>query len=200
MSNFKVKFTKFKRFKTKLSNKSGLYYFYLSYNPEELLYVGEAIDLYRRLGQYEKDKGEGHNNQRVVELIKNELNSLMVAFQPINVLGKNKKELKKYLKVKEANVIQELVPLFNVEENPRYLIHPIQKVIGEVVSKASREITFSYMREYLFLKWWGIVPYERIDKALANKQFHLSRYCKTSQKNKILNPKAARNKSRKMFY
>lgn len=141
------------------------------------------------MGQYEKDKGEGRNNQSVIELIEAELDSLKVAFQPINALGKDKKELKKYLKEKEARVIQELIPLFNKEENPRYLIHPIQKVIGEEVSKANREVTFTEMRKYLFCKWRGKVSYELIDAALANKNYHLSRYCKTSQKEKTLNPR-----------
>lgn len=161
----------------------------MSNNSKELLYVGEAIDLYRRMGQYDKDNGEGRNNQRVIELIQSESESLMVAFQPIVALGKEKKELKKYLKEKEASVIHELIPLFNVEENPRYLIHPIQKVIGEVVSKKSREVTFTEMREYLFLKWRGEVTYERIEEALANKQFHLSKFCKTNQKKKTLSPR-----------
>ncbi len=139
--------------------------------------------------EYQKDRRKGHNNQRVIELIENELDSLKVAFQPINGDGMDKKELKKYLKEKEASVIQSLIPLFNIEENPRHLIHPIQKVIGEVVSKANREVTFNQMREYLYRKWWGKVSYERIDEALANKQYHLSKYCKTNQKKRILYPR-----------
>ena len=189
MSNFSIEFTKIKEYETKLRGKSGLYYFYRSYNPKELLYVGEAIDLYRRMGGYQKDRRKGHNNQRVIELIENELDSLKVAFQPINGDGMDKKELKKYLKETEASVIQSLIPLFNIEENPRHLIHPIQKVIGEVVSKANRRITFNQMREYLYRKWWGKVSYERIDEALANKQYHLSKYCKTNQKKRTLYPR-----------
>ncbi|EOO79497.1 hypothetical protein IC7_00569 [Bacillus cereus BAG1O-1] len=116
-----------------------MYYFYRSCNPKGLPYVGEAIDLYRRMGEYQKHRRKGHNNQRVIELIENELDSLKVAFQPINGDGMDKKELKKYLKEKEASVIQSLIPLFNIEENPRHLIHPIQKVIGEVVSKLTEK-------------------------------------------------------------
>lgn len=141
------------------------------------------------MGEYQKDRRKGHNNQRVIELIENELDSLKVAFQPINGDGMDKKELKKYLKEKEASVIQSLIPLFSIEENPRHLIHPIQKVIGEVVSKANREVTFNQMREYLYRKWWGKVSYERIDEALANKQYHLSKYCKTNQKKRTLYPR-----------
>ncbi|WP_434182262.1 GIY-YIG nuclease family protein [Bacillus thuringiensis] len=189
MSNFSIEFTKIKEYETQLRGKSGLYYFYRSCNPKGLLYVGEAIDLYRRMREYQKDRRKGHNNQRVIELIENELDSLKVAFQPINGDGMDKKELKKYLKEKEASVIQSLIPLFNIEENPRHLIHPIQKVIGEVVSKANREVTFNQMREYLYRKWWGKVSYERIDEALANKQYHLSKYCKTNQKKRILYPR-----------
>jgi hypothetical protein len=95
-----VEFTKLKEYEIKLRGKSGLYYFYKSNNPEGLLYVGEAIDLYRRMKQYhQKDRREGHNNPKVVGLIENELDSLKVAFQPIEDIFNNKKELKKFLQI-----------------------------------------------------------------------------------------------------
>jgi predicted GTPase len=139
--------------------------------------------------QYQNDKREGYNNQSILELIESESDSIMVAFQPFDTNGMDKKELKRHLKEKEAMFIQDWIPLFNIEENPRYLIHPIQKVIGRIVSDANREVSFSKMRKYLFGKWRGKVSYKRIDEALANKQYHLSNYCKTSQKKKTLNPK-----------
>ncbi|WP_427036598.1 hypothetical protein [Cytobacillus pseudoceanisediminis] len=77
--------------------------------------------------QYQKDKREGYNNQSILDLIESEPDSILVAFQPIESNGMEKVELKKHLKEREAMVIQDLVPLFNIEENPRYLIHPIPK-------------------------------------------------------------------------
>ncbi|MGJ9383883.1 GIY-YIG nuclease family protein [Salipaludibacillus sp. CF4.18] len=191
MSNqvFKCKWNEIEEYQSQLKEVSGLYYWYLTYNPQELLYVGETTDLLRRFKQYQKDKREGKNNQSILDLIEAEPDSIMIAFQPIDTHGLDKIEQKRHLKKEEAKFIQDWIPLFNIEENPRRLIHPIQKVIGQVVSKANREVTFNQMREYLFRKWKGNVSYEQIDEALANKQNHLSRYCKTSQKQKTLNLK-----------
>ncbi|PGT97718.1 GIY-YIG nuclease family protein [Bacillus cereus] len=186
---FKCKWNEIEEYQSQLKKVSGLYYWYLTYNPKELLYVGEATDLYRRMGQYQKDKREGYNNPRILELIEFEADSIMLAFQPIDNHGMDKKEFKRNLKEKEASFIQDWIPLFNIDENPRYQIHSIQKVIGQIVSDANREVTFNEMREYLFQKWRGKVSYERIDEALLNKRYHLSSYCKTSQKKQTLNPK-----------
>jgi hypothetical protein len=185
----KCKWSEIEVYKPLLKNVSGLYYWYLIHNPQ-LLYVGEAIDLYRRMKQYKSDKIGGNNNPNILELIESESESIMVAFQPFYTGDMDKKELKRYLKEEEALFIQDWIPLFNIEENPRYLIHPIQKVIGRVVSKANREVDFNEIREYLYGKWSGKVSIERIDEALANKQFHLSNYCKTNQLKKTLNPRA----------
>ncbi|WP_142314862.1 GIY-YIG nuclease family protein [Bacillus wiedmannii] len=65
-----------------------------------MLYVGEATDLYRRMGQYQKDKREGYNNPRILELIEFESNNIMLAFQPIDNHGMDKKEFKRNLKEK----------------------------------------------------------------------------------------------------
>ncbi len=186
---FQCKWNEIKEYQSQLEKASGLYYWYLTDNPKELLYVGEAIDLYRRMVQYQKDKREGYNNQNILELIKSGSDSIMVVFQLIDINGMDNKQLKKHLKEKEASFIQDWIPLFNIKENPRYQIQSTQKVIGRYVSDANLEVTFNEIREYLFSKWKGLVPYERIDEALANKQYHLSNYCKTSQKKKTLNPR-----------
>lgn len=184
----KCKWIEIEENQAQLKKVSGLYYWYMTHNPQ-LLYVGEAVDLYRRMMQYQNDKREGYNNQSILDLIESEPDSIMIAFQPIVTHGLNNRELKKYLKEQEATFIQDWIPLFNIEENPRFLIHPIQKVIGRIVSDANREMSFSEIRELLFKKWWGKVAYERIDEALANKQCYLSNYCKTNQRKKTLSPK-----------
>lgn len=185
----KCNWNEIEEYQSQLKEESGLYFWYRTHNPKELLYVGEATDLYRRMMQYQKDKRGGYNNQKVLELIESESDSIMVAFQPIDTYGMDKKERKRNLKEKEASFIQDWIPLFNIEENPRYLNHPIQKVIGRVVSKANREVTFIEIREYLFRKWRGNISYKRLDEALANKQYHLSKYCKTNQIKKTLRPR-----------
>ncbi len=170
MDIIKCNWNEIEKYQSQLTKESGLYFWYRSHNPKELLYVGEATDLYRRMMQYQKDKREGYNNPNILELIESESDSIMVAFQPIDTHVMDKKERKRHLKEKEASFIQDWIPLFNIEENPRYQNHSIQKVIGQVVLKANREVTFIEMREYLFRKWRGKVSYKRLDEALANKQ------------------------------
>lgn len=185
---FKCKWNEIEKYQPQLRRVSGLYYWYDS-SSSKLLYVGEATNLYRRMKQYQNDKQRGNNNKGLVNLIESQSDSLMIAFQLIDSQDMNKKEFKRYLKQREAMFIQNWLPLLNIDENPRYLIHPIQKVIGRIVLEQNREIAFKEMRKYLFEKWQGEIPYERIDEALANKRYHLSNYCKTSQKEKTLTPK-----------
>ncbi|CAH0249037.1 hypothetical protein SRABI80_02940 [Peribacillus frigoritolerans] len=56
---------------------------------------------------------------------------------------------------------------------------------GRVVAKANREVTFSEMSEFLYIKSSGNVSRVRIDEALADYK-HLTNHCKQSQKKKIL--------------
>lgn len=185
---FKCKWNEIEEYQSQLKGVSGLYYWYRS-NDSELLYVGEATDLYRRMKEYQKDKQKGINNKDLVKLIESESDSIMIAFQPIDSQGMSKEKFKSHLKKEEARFIQKWIPLCNIEENPRHVIHSIQKVIGRIVNESNREWTFNEMRDYLFKEWWGKVLYEQLDEALANKQCHLSKYCKTSQKKKTLHPK-----------
>ncbi|CAH0249086.1 hypothetical protein SRABI80_02941 [Peribacillus frigoritolerans] len=82
MSNhvFTIKWNEVENHLEQLDKVSGLYYWYIIYNPKELLYVGEATDLYRRMMQYQKDKRVGNNNQSILELIESESDSIMVVY------------------------------------------------------------------------------------------------------------------------
>lgn len=175
---FSVNFWGLEKYQQDLVDESGLYYFHVN---KKLKYVGLSEDLWHRFKNgYLNEDTKQHINPKLMRLIASNPSAVEVIFAPMD---------KYLLKEQETFWIQEYIPEFNERENPRYEIHSIQKVIGRIVNSSSREWSFSEMREYLFRKWWGKVSYERIDEALANKQYHLSNYCKTSQRKKTLNPK-----------
>jgi hypothetical protein len=164
-----------------LKNRSGLYFIHLN---KRLLYVGLSEDYWKRFKHgYLKEGTKQHVNKKVLKLIDSNPTILEVIFAPMD---------KNLLKEQETLWIQEHIPEFNERENPRYEILSIQKVIGRIVNNSNREWSFKEMSDYLFRKWRGEVSYKRIDTALANKQFHLSNYCKTNQKQQVLKPKEER--------
>lgn len=175
---FTAKFLELEQYQKDLVNRSGLYFFHVN---KRLKYVGKSTDLWHRFKNgYLKEDTKQHINAKLMQLIASEPSVVEVIFAPMN---------KNLLKEQETLWIQEHIPEFNERENPRYEIKSIQKVIGSIVTSSNREWSFEKMREHLFSKWWGKVSYERIDEALANKQYHLSNYCKTSQLKKKLMPK-----------
>jgi hypothetical protein len=176
---FKQKFLGLEQYQQELESKSGLYFFHVD---KRLKYVGLSEDFWNRFKYgYLKEDTRQHVNPKLMQLISSHPSMVEVIFAPMD---------KYILKEQETLWIQEYIPEFNEKENPRYEIHSIQKVIGRIVNSSNHEWGFQEMREYLFVKWWEKVPYERIDLALANKQFHLSNYCKTSQKLQLLRPKS----------
>ena len=110
-----------------------------------------------------------------MQLIESNPNDVEVAFKLID---------ENSLKEEETKFIQEWIPEYNVKENPRCEISPIQKMIGKYVHGVNREVTFSEVREYLFNKWRGEVSYERIDEALRDEKRNLSKYCSKNEGNK----------------
>ncbi|USK64853.1 hypothetical protein [Peribacillus frigoritolerans] len=175
---FTVKWNELEKRKNELDEVSGLYFYHVN---NKLKYVGLSDNLWNRFnGGYLKEDTKQHINPKLMQLITSNSSVVEVIFAPLD---------KYLLKEQETLWIHEYIPEFNEKENPRYEIHPIQKVIGRIVNSSNKEWSFNEMREYLFNKWWGKVSYERIDEALANKQFHLSNYCKTSQKKKTLKSK-----------
>lgn len=175
---FRVKFNELEKYQHYLNKVCGLYFYHVD---NKLKYVGLSDNLWSRFScGYLKEDSKQYINANLMKLIKSKSSSLEVIFAPMDRAD---------LKEQETLWIQEYIPEFNERENPRGEIHSIQKVIGRTVNNSNREWTFSEMREYLFRKWWGKVSYERIDEALENKQYHLSRYCKTNQKMKTLNTK-----------
>lgn len=175
---FTVKYLELEKYQKELENNSGIYFLHVE---KKLKYVGISEDLwYRFKDGYLKEDTKQYVNSKLMQLIILNPSVVEVTFAPMD---------KYLLKEEESLFIQEYIPEFNERENPRYEIHPIQKVIGRIVNSSNKEWSFGDMREYLFRKWRGKVSYERIDEALANKQCHLSNLCKTSQKRKVLNPK-----------
>jgi hypothetical protein len=175
---FSAEFLELEKHQWDLENESGLYFFHVD---KKLKYVGLSEDLWHRFKNgYLKEDSKQHINAKLMHLIVSNPSVVEVVFAPMD----------KYLiKEQETLWIQEYIPEFNERENPRYEIHSIQKVIGRIVNCSNEEWSFSEMREYLFNKWWEKVSYEQIDEAIANKQYHLSNYCKTNQRKKTLNPK-----------
>ncbi|MDM5257059.1 GIY-YIG nuclease family protein [Bacillus toyonensis] len=174
---FRVKFNELEKNQQYLDNVSGLYFYHVD---NKLKYVGQSDNLWHRFnGGYLKEDSKQHRNPKLMKLIKSNPNSVEVIFAPMDEY---------LLKEQETLLIQKYIPEFNEKENPRYEIHPIQKVIGRIVKESNREWTFSEMRKYLFDNWWKQVSYERMDKALADYK-NLTNHCKQSQKKKTLNPK-----------
>lgn len=180
MSNqvIKIKFTEIKYHQEQLNKVSGLYFFHID---RDLKYVGKSEDLWNRLFRgYLNEDTTQHCNRKLMQLVKSNPSEIEVIFMPM---------LKEELKEKESEIIQDWIPRFNKAENPRYEIRPIQRMIARIVNEDDCEWTYTDMKMHLFKKWRFEVSLERIDEALANKSWNLSRYCRTNPKREILMPK-----------
>ena len=172
-----VKFSEVKKYQNQLSQESGLYFFHVD---EKLKYVGQSKDLWLRFtGGYLKKDTKQHVNSRLLNLIETSPDEIEVLFVLME---------KELLKITETLLIQKNVPEFNEIENPRRELHAVQKVIGRIVTESDRQWSFSEMRDHLYKGWYKKVPYDHINKALADYK-HLTNHCKQSQKRQTLNPK-----------
>ncbi|QWH15287.1 hypothetical protein EXW38_29040 (plasmid) [Bacillus mycoides] len=157
---------------------NGLYFYHVN---GKLMYVGKAVDLWSGFGHgYLKEDSKVHKNVGLMELIAARPNMVEVIFVPMD---------KADLKEQETLWIQKHIPLFNESENPRYKTLALQKVIARTVNESNRLGKFAEMREYIYAEYKKKLSYNQIDAALANGQKDLSRYCRTSQMKKTLNPK-----------
>jgi len=175
---FMIRFTEIKKYRQMLEKASGLYCYHVN---KKLKYVGISNNLWHRFEDgYLKEDSAQHRNSKLMQLIESNPNDVEVAFKLID--GNSLKE-------EETKFIQEWIPEYNVRENPRCEISPIQKMIGKYVHEVNREVTFLEVREYLFNKWRGEVSYERIDEALRDEKRNLSKYCSKKRGKQIVTPK-----------
>lgn len=161
-----------------LKGVSGIYYFH---TKGHFWYVGKAECFYIRFTQgYLKGRDAiSYVNEGIKQRIEMGLD-LSVIFVLIP---------KELIEIEEVNAIRKYCPWLNTDFNPRNSIRGIQRQIGQIVNDSQREWSYEELKKHLFYYWGGQLATKRIEEALENNTWDLSRYCRTVPSKGILKPK-----------
>jgi hypothetical protein len=157
---------------------SGLYIFH---TKGHFWYVGKSECLRNRFVQgYLKGRdSKQHISEGLLQRIELGL-ELSVIFVEME---------KELIQKEEARVIGKACAWLNQDYNPRESIRAIQRQIGLIVEDSQREWSYEEMKKHLFYYYSGQIATKKIEEALANKNWNLSRYCRTARSKGILKPK-----------